>query len=83
MLLIVALGVLLLDLVCAAKFKEIAELKGWNGKSYFWWTFFLSVVGMMMVVALPDRKLIEALSHPSGVMPSKTSMSPDNNLPEL
>ncbi len=37
-------------------FKEIAEEKGWTDRAYFAWVFFTGIVGMLMVVALPDKK---------------------------
>ena len=41
----------------AAKvFAEIAVMKGHNGKRYFWWSFLVGPIGMMMVIALPDRR---------------------------
>lgn len=35
------------------EFEHIAVLKGHDGRRYFWWTFFLGPVGMLMVIALP------------------------------
>lgn len=43
-------------LLAAQVFEEIAEMKGHNGKRFFWWCFFVGPVGMMMVIALPDRR---------------------------
>lgn len=37
------------------EFERIAAMKGFVDKKYLWWTFFLPPVGMMMVLALPDR----------------------------
>lgn len=48
----------------AKQFKAIAEMKGHDGSPYFWWTFLLGIVGILMVIALPDitnRKLWEGL----------------------
>ena len=39
----------------AKEFASIAEQKGYPGNKYFWWTFFTTIFGMLMVVALPDR----------------------------
>ena len=39
----------------AAEFRRIAALKGHDLARYFWWTFFLGPVGMMMVIALPQE----------------------------
>lgn len=35
-------------------FKNIAEDKGYYD-NFFWWVFFLGTIGMLMVVALPDK----------------------------
>lgn len=41
----------------ASAFQEVAEEKGFkNSRKYFWLTFLLGIVGMLLVVALPDRK---------------------------
>ena len=48
--------VLLIDYFVAQEFEAIAVLKGYYGKPYFWWTFFLGIVGMLMVIALPNIK---------------------------
>ena len=40
----------------AYEFRNIAEMKGHDGKKYFWWCFVFTAVGYLMVVALPDRK---------------------------
>ena len=45
---------LVIDYVVAKKFADIAEMKGHEGDTYFWFTFLLGVVGMLMVVALPN-----------------------------
>lgn len=39
----------------AREFARIAAMKGHTEARYFWWTFLLSAVGMLMVVALPDH----------------------------
>ena len=45
--------ILAINYIVAMKFAEIAEMKGHDGSTYFWFTFLLGVVGMLMVVALP------------------------------
>ena len=57
--------------ICSA-FHKIAQMKGHYGKSYFWWTFFTGLIGMMMVIALPDRSGAE-----------KSDVSHDDELPDL
>lgn len=39
----------------AKEFYEIATMKGYPEKKYFWWCFFVGLVGWPMVIALPDR----------------------------
>ena len=54
----------------AAEFRRIAVMKGHNEARYFWWTFLIAPIGMLMVVALPnDNK------------PSETVVS--DELPEI
>ena len=56
----------------ADAFRNIAQMKGNNESRYFWWTFLMGPVGMMMVIALPDR---------SGV--DKSAELPIDELPDL
>ena len=46
----------------AKEFEHIADMKGHDGRRYFWWTFFLGPVGMLMVIALPvvNKKEVRA-----------------------
>ena len=37
-------------------FYDIACMKGFHDRSYFWISFFFGIVGYLLVVALPDRK---------------------------
>ena len=53
--LLVIVAVLWLWYYVAKEFAKIAAMKGHEETRYFWWTFLLSAVGMLMVVALPDR----------------------------
>ena len=39
----------------AKEFQRIAELKGHYETRFFWCTFLFSVLGILMVIALPDR----------------------------
>ena len=45
---------LIIDYIIAKKFSNIAEMKGHEGGTYFWVTFLFGLVGMLMVIALPD-----------------------------
>ena len=44
---------LIIDYVIAKNFADIAEMKGYEGDTYFWFTFLLGLIGMLMVIALP------------------------------
>lgn len=46
-----------ISLFAASEFADIAEMKGFGHKRsrYFWWTVLFLPIGMLMVVALPDR----------------------------
>ena len=44
--------VLIIQYFIAREFQRIAELKGHYEKRYFWITFFLWIVGMLLVIAL-------------------------------
>lgn len=47
---------LVIDLIAAIKFRDIAESKGHDGGQYFWWCFLTGIIGWAMVIALPDQK---------------------------
>lgn len=51
--LLILIGVLVLWWYIAKEFARIAEMKGYTDKRYFWWTFWLGLIGILMVVALP------------------------------
>ena len=60
----------------AKEFENIAEIKGFYGKKYFWWTFFLGPIGMLMVVALPSK------AKTTQQVPEETAVIEDD-LPEI
>ena len=39
----------------ASQFSEVATLKGYNDKKYYWICFWLGLPGWLLVVALPNR----------------------------
>ena len=57
---------IVIDYIIAKKFEEIAEMKGHEGSTYFWFTFIFGFIGMLMVVALPNLKTttVKVLSIP-------------------
>ena len=60
---------LVLDFFLAREFQRIAISKGWNGKKYFFFAFFLGLIGYLMVVALPDRGSLTEGSYESSDLP--------------
>lgn len=48
-----AIAYLALWYFIGAEFRRIAAMKGHDEARYFWWTFLLGPVGMLMVIALP------------------------------
>ncbi len=50
-----AIAVIVLCYFAAAEFRRIAVMKGHHEARYFWWTFLVGPVGMLMVVALPQK----------------------------
>ena len=57
----------------AEEFYQIAVMKGHSQRKYFWWSFFTPPLGMLMVVALPDRRDIAPAAE----------QNPDDRLPAL
>ena len=53
-LLVISFFYLLVALLVATKFDEIARMKG-HDTGYMAWVFFTGIFGMIMVAALPDR----------------------------
>ena len=52
---LIAVIVLIINFALGNEFQKIAESKGYNdSKKYLWITFFFGIVGMLLVVALPD-----------------------------
>ena len=49
------LGGIFLDMAIAWEFYEIAEKKGHFEKRYWWLAFCLTMIGYLIVIALPDR----------------------------
>ena len=63
---------LIIDYIIAQKFSDIAEMKGHKGSTYFWFTFVFGLVGMLMVIALPNIKEVTIKNMPT-VLSSQTS----------
>ena len=73
---LIAIVALVLDYFIAKEFQRVAEMKGHHEKRYFWITFFFWVVGMFLVIALPDFKSRELLQKGQNV-------SSETSLPEI
>lgn len=54
---IVLVVIIVIRIIIGVKFDSIAENKGHNG--YLWWCILFGVVGWLMVIALPDRKVLK------------------------
>ena len=67
----------------ASAFKEIAEMKGHDGKAVFWCTFVLGIVGMLMAVALPDRGAHEQGNEVTTQSPASNQTFDNEDLPDL
>ena len=50
-----AILVIVLWYFVGKEFQRIAAMKGHEETRYFWWTFLMGPVGMMMVIALPQK----------------------------
>lgn len=48
-------GGIFLDMAIAWEFSEIAEKKGHYDRRYWWLAFCLTMIGYLIVIALPDR----------------------------
>ena len=46
---------LVVSILVAKKFADIAEMKGHAGSEYFWWVFLTGILGILMVIALPNE----------------------------
>jgi len=44
-----------IDYLIAKEFELVAIEKGYNDKKYFWYSFFLGVIGYLLVIALPNK----------------------------
>ena len=61
---ICAVIVLIINYIIAQKFSDIAEMKGHEGSTYFWFTFIFGLIGMLMVIALPNEKTVTVQNKP-------------------
>ncbi|MBQ7974107.1 MAG: hypothetical protein IJ300_00250 [Clostridia bacterium] len=66
--------------LAATELAKIAADKGYNDKKYFWWTFWLPMVGISLIIAMPNRKGTERII--SGTSDS-AKVDLNDELPEL
>lgn len=62
--LLILAAVIVLWWFIAKEFAQIAEMKGYTDSKYFWWTFWLGIVGILMVIALPVASKTETTVAP-------------------
>ena len=53
---LVCIVTVIINIIIGMKFQEIAVMKG-HEENYFWYCFFLGIIGALMVIALPDKNL--------------------------
>lgn len=58
---IALLASILLQIYISNQFKQAAKDKGYEGRQYFWLVFFLPLIGMILVAALPDKNVTSAI----------------------
>ncbi len=46
---------LVICFIAALEFAAIASEKGYDDAKYFWYPFLLGIIGMLIIIALPDR----------------------------
>ena len=63
------IALLVLDFFVAKEFYQAAASKGWASKKYFFFAFFLTLIGYLLILALPDRGSISAGSFESRDLP--------------
>ena len=87
---IIALGLMLwLQFFIAKQFEGVANDKGYFRKRYFHLCFWLGLVGMLLVIALPDRGKVFASGTQStaAIRPvanqTAVARSKDDELPDL
>ncbi|MCM1149392.1 MAG: hypothetical protein NC319_04810 [Butyricicoccus sp.] len=80
-LLVYVIIIIVFDWFAAKAMYEIAVMKGYPQKKYFWWCFGMAIFGYPMVIALPDRRGAQAQNAPSI---DKTQNAPSiDELPDL
>lgn len=82
MILLIAAVVLYVWYLISKEFYNIADMKGHGDTKYLWLTFFLGLVGALLVIALPDHgKTQTVVIRPND--PVTHTPQPSDELPEL
>ena len=54
---------LLISCCISSQFQKVAEDKGYAETKYFWLCFFFGIVGYLLVIALPNKKLMSLIAQ--------------------
>lgn len=77
--------VVIIRFFAANEFYNIAMIKGFLDRKYFWYAFFLGIIGYLMVIALPDKnqqKIHETIIESNEKFKNMVEIE-DDELPDL
>lgn len=77
--------ILFINYQIANQFYEIAEMKGFQERKYFWIAFLLGIVGYLLVIALPDKnqRQIQVTMAAADRLSEQTPEFESDELPDL
>lgn len=81
--LLIIMVAFIIDIAAALQFRDIAELKGYDGSPYFWFCLFLAMAGWAMVIALPDLHARPSAQPAAPADSGKTAEVVSDELPDL
>lgn len=64
------------------EFYRIAVHKGFEEKKYLWLTFWFGLIGILLVIALPDHS-VRNVNMPAATAPAAKTAFVSNELPDL
>ncbi len=70
------IAVLVIDWLLAKEFYKAANSKGYYAKKYLWIAFLFTMIGYLLIIALPDRGTGESVG-------AKPASAAEDALPEL
>lgn len=73
---ILLFAVLYLWVYICNQFKTAAADKGYEGRRFFWIPFFLGIIGILLIIALPNRKLTDIMERLAGPEPQPVQEDP-------